>query len=91
MLTIIPDVVVAYDSFQAGFYRLGCLNQPLFIYILKVKGKGGGQALMKAKGKGIIKCAHWRKIFTHNFCMFPKKNKLKVHFKAQLLFGILLQ
>jgi len=34
------------------------------------------QFLMKAKGKGIIKCAHWRKKYLHiTFVCSPRKIK----------------
>lgn len=38
--------------------------------------KGWEQFLMKAKGKGIIKCAHWRKKYLHiTLVCFPRKIK----------------
>lgn len=57
----------------------GCLNQALFIYMFKLK-EGREQFLMKAEGKKDNKVSLLEKeIFTHNFCMFPKKNKMRVY------------
>jgi len=38
--------------------------------------KGWERFLMKAEGKGIIKCAHWRKKYLHiTLVCFPRKIK----------------